>query len=603
MAAELPNCGDYEGKHRIMKLSRKISQQSRLFTLVGAAALLASVPLGAQADTPAQAPKADAVVAKLLSAKNAHGSCAVIAQLDGDLTPARSAQIAALGADVTRHLGFIHSAALTLPRRNLAKLAALPFVSHLSYDGAVRKCDEFTVASSGAGTAYQKNALTGLGIGVAVVDSGMRQVDDLNDPVTSNRRITAQQNFVPGTYDPTDWCGHGTHVSGIIGGAGQQSTGSQYTHTFYGIARRANLINVRVLDANGAGSVSTAVAGIQWVIANQKAYNIRVLNLSLGHPVGDSYTNDPLCQAVENAWKAGIVVVCAAGNNGRLNAAVTKTDTNEGWGTAYGSIQSPANDPYVITVGATKNADGNRADDKIATYSSRGPSRIDLVLKPDIVAPGNRIVSLYAFNTTLYAWNTSTGNGLPMASYWNGGSSQSPLPVMSGQYSAEYFVLSGTSMAAPVVSGAAALMLQASPNLTPDTIKARLMVSADKWLDPTGTADPCTYGAGYLNIPAALASTVTPTQPALSPQLSVVNGLIKINTNVIGSANIWGSRAVSGVSTLYGSRAVSGVSTINASRAVSGVSTLYSSSVWGDTSVRVSASPSVDLSCVALKGE
>ncbi len=570
---------------------KKVSQnRTQLFALAGAVALFGAASSAAHAD----APKTDGALASLLAAKKAHGSCTVIIRMDGALTPARQSALAALGADVTRHLGFIHSAALSLPRHNLAKLAALPFVSHLSYDGTVKKCDEFTVASSGASAACQQYSLTGTGVGVAVVDSGMRQVDDLQDPVTSATRITAQQNFVAGTYDPTDWCGHGTHVSGIVGGAGQDSTGSQYTHTFYGIARRVSLINARVLDQNGAGTVSSVLAGIQWVVANQKTYNIRVMNLSLGHPVGDTYKNDPLCQAVEAAWKSGIVVVCAAGNNGRVSLINTPGATNEGWGTAYGSIQSPANDPYVITVGATKNMDGIRADDRIATYSSRGPSRLDLVLKPDIIAPGNRIVSLHSRGSALYSWSSASNDGLPNSAYekgaWYGNSH-------------DYFVLSGTSMAAPVVSGAAALMLQANPSLTPDTVKARLMASADKWTDTSGNADPCTYGAGYLNIPAALASTVTPTRPALSPQLSMVNGTVMVNTNIIGSAGVWGSKAITGVSTIYGSKAITGVSTINASKAITGVSTIYSSSVWGDKTVCVSSSPAVDLSSVALSGE
>lgn len=526
--------------------------------------------------------------------KSAHGPCAVIAKIDGELSPVRQQRLSSLGADITRHLGFIHSVALTLPTHNLQKLAALPFVSHLSYDGEVKKCDEFTVASSGAGAAYQSYGLTGLGIGVAVMDSGIRDVDDMNDPVTGASRIVAKQNFVPDTFDPTDWCGHGTHVSGIIGGGGQDSTGSQYTRTFYGIARRTNLINVRVLDNMGKGSISSVIAGLQWVIANKNAYNIRVINLSLGHPVGDSYKNDPLCQAVESAWNSGIVIVCAAGNNGRASAINTPGAANEGWGTDYGSIQSPANDPYVITVGATKAMDSTKSHDKIATYSSRGPSRIDMILKPDIIAPGNKVISLYAWGSTLYTWNTASGNGLPVSSYqtstWSGAS-------------AKYFILSGTSMAAPVVSGAAALMLQANPNLSPDTIKARLMVSADKWADPSGSADACTYGAGYLNIPNALASTVTPTQSALSPQLSVVNSTIILDPSKIGGANIWGSKAISGVSAVYGSKAisgskaVSGVSTVAASKALSG------SSVWTDKALSGSSSTAVDLSMVALKGE
>ena len=579
-----------------MKTTYRTSKTLAVKTLAvagAAAALLSTTALGAAADS---RQKADAEIGQTMSAPATHGFCTVIVKIDGDLSPARQGRLTALGADITRHLGFIHSAALTLPARNLNKLAALPFITHLSYDGVVKKYDMFTVASSGAGAAYQQYNLTGVGVGVAVLDSGIRSCQDLEDPITHENRIREQQDFVPNSgYNPDDLCGHGTHVAGIIAGNGAASTGSQYTHTFYGIARRANLINARVLDNNGQGSVSSVLTGLQWVIANKSAYNIRVINMSLGHPIGESYTTDPLCQAVEAAWKAGIVVVCAAGNDGRASANSTNSAANEGWGTAYGSIQSPANDPYVITVGATKSMDGVRGDDRIATYSSRGPSRLDLILKPDLIAPGNRVVSLYSYGSSLYVWNTANGDGLPIASYEK---------VSYNMASPTYFVLSGTSMACPVVSGAVALLLEANPNLTPDQIKARLMTSADKWTDPTGNSDPCTYGAGYLDIPAALASTVTVTQPALSPALTInSSGTVTINTTVIASkavtgvSTIWGSKAISGVSTIYGSKAISGVSTVASSKAICG------SSVWGDKTLCDSSSPAVDLSNVVLSGE
>ncbi len=602
-----------------MKLThgKSNSERTKIVVIVSAAtALLGTAPLAALAGAPSSSTgKTDTGVRKLIAAPAPHGACQVIASVDGDLSPAQTAQMNALGADVTRHLGFIHSVAMTLPTRNLGKLAALPFVKHLSYDGIVKKYDEFTMASSGAGSTYQSYGLTGKGIGVAIIDSGVRTSTDLTDPITRQSRLKAQQTFVGGNYTYDDLCGHGTHVAGIVGGNGARSTGVAaggvaYTHTFYGIARNVSIINARVLDGNGLGSVSNVLSGLQWVVANKGTYNIKVINLSLGHPITESYTTDPLCKAVEAAWKAGIVVVCAAGNNGRLSGATsTPGRDNEGWGTAYGSIQSPANDPYVITVGATKAMSANRGDDRIATYSSRGPSRLDLMLKPDIIAPGNKVVSLYSFDSSLYQWNTANNNGLPMSSYQN-------IPVTMA--STDYFVLSGTSMAAPVVAGAAALMLEKDSSLSPDTIKARLMVSADKWLDPNGIADPLTYGAGYLDIPAAIASTITllPGQYALSPQLVNANGTISVSTSVIGSTNIWGSKAVTGVSAVYGSKAVTGVntvfsskavtgvSTVSGSKAVTGVSTVFASGVWGDkNSYGTFGGDSVDLSSVVMKGE
>ena len=342
---------------------------------------------------------------------------------------------------------------------------------------------------------------------MAVIDSGIASHSDLSGSYAS--RVVANVNFVPNEAYAWDLCGHGTHVAGILAGNGNLSTGQDFKQTYYGVARKANLVNLRVLNSSGQGSVSSVVAAVQWAVQNKGAYNIRVMNLSIGHPIGESYTTDPLCQAVESAWRAGIVVVVAAGNEGRLQNTPSSTLNNEGYGTNYGSIQSPGNDPYVITVGAMKNIDAYRAHDRVATYSSRGPSRLDLVLKPDIVAPGNKIVSLAGYNGYLLH-NYGATNIVPWYAY--------RYSEDSTAYSTDYFVLSGTSMATPVVSGAAAMLLEKYPSLSPDTIKARLMLSADKWADPNGNMDPCTYGAGYLNIPAALACTAAPNQSAMSPE-------------------------------------------------------------------------------------
>ena len=527
----------------------------------------------------------------------AHGRASVIVQMSGEWTPARRAQLAALGADVYRRLPLIHAAALRLPARSLGRLAALPFVTHLSSDGPVQKCDEFTVSSSGAGYTCTSTSLDGSGVTVAVVDSGVKSAaPDLSarGPSTASR-VLAAVSFCPTDAATGDACGHGTHVAGIVAGNGEASAGSQYYRTFYGIARNANLVSVKVLNSQGQGSVSTVVAGIQWVISNKSAYKIKVLNLSLGHPVGESYKTDPLCQAVEAAWKAGIVVVCAAGNAGRLSATPTAGAPNEGYGTAYGSIQSPANDPYVITVGATKQSilsggavDPSRIDDKIATYSSRGPSRLDFVCKPDLIAPGNRVISVDAAGSTLDDANGGA-NDVPYAAYQTGGSPRA---------SETYFCLSGTSMAAPVVAGAAALLLQKYPTLTPDTIKARLMISADKWASPGGVPDISTYGAGYVDIPAALTCTATATVPALSPRMQCDSyGNLSLNTGNLLGANqrIWGT--IPSLNVIWGGNITWGVN-INA-----GSQSAAQSGVWNDHITWGSSTDAVDLSSTVLNGE
>ena len=145
------------------------------------------------------------------------------------------------------------------------------------------QADEFTVGHSGADVAFSQYGLTGNGISVAVIDSGVYFCRD-----ASSNRFSADISFVPNDSFQGDKCGHGTHVAGIVAGSGVGSTGSQFTRTFYGVARQARIANIRVLDSNGQGTVSSVIAGIQWAIANKTACNIRVMNLSLGHPVGES---------------------------------------------------------------------------------------------------------------------------------------------------------------------------------------------------------------------------------------------------------------------------------------------------------------------------
>ena len=390
--------------------------------------------------------------------------------------------------------------AARLTPAEIARLAADPHTRHVSPDLPMRVCDtpavpyqDYALRATGADFLQTANHLSGQGVTVAVVDTGIYPHDDLTTPY---QRLTGWADLVNNKATPYDDNGHGTHVAGIVGGDGADSYTNHYSAWLGRTAPLANLVGVKVLDGNGGGSVSTVIAGIDWVVAHKAALNIRVLNLSVGHPVGESYKTDPLCQACERAWAAGITVVCAAGNYGR------SVPSDQSSPTQYGSITSPGNDPSVITVGAM-NTGGTiaRGDDRICSYSSRGPGMVDLVLKPDLVAPGNNIVSLAAPGSTLYA--QAAANLLDPAGY-------------GGKGAKSYLALSGTSMAAPFVAGAAALLLQADPTLTPDTIKARLMLSASKITN----ADYLSYGAGYLNVVGALHLTQVHATNTTSPSLA-----------------------------------------------------------------------------------
>src|SRR5205085_9748174 len=234
---------------------------------------------------------------------------------------------------------------------------------------------------------------------------------------------------------------------------------------------------------------------------------------------------DPLCPAVAKTWQAGIVVVAAAGNAGRDDSIHTK---------GYATIAAPGNDPYVITVGATNtNGTPNRSDDVMASFSSKGPTLIDHIAKPDVVAPGNMIASLMAPGSTLANSNPNLQVN----------------PVLYGDYTQDdsspgYFKLSGTSMATPMVSGAAALLLQKNPTMTPDQVKARLMKTATKFYRGNAWAkdlkgnqynlqyDIFVQGAGYIDAYAAVNSPELSTGSALSPTV-VRNSL----THVVSLSN------------------------------------------------------------------
>ena len=316
----------------------------------------------------------------------------VIVQYAHTPTERHHSKVLGRGGRLHASLELVNSAHYTIPAGAVQALADDPEVVYISPNRTVRASADTAAPLIGADVAL-RNGYLGSGVGIAILDSGIDFHNDLSKSssglLAKGNRIVYQENFVPGDTDTGDYYGHGTHVSGVAAGNGWWSL--KMGKDYRGIATGANLINLRVLDKNGAGTDATVIAAINRAIALKSQYNIRVINLSLGRPVFESYKLDPLCQAVEAAWKAGIVVVVAAGNAGRDNSLGTS---------GYLTIMAPGNDPYVITVGATKMA-GNPSQETIASYSSKGPTAVDYVVKPDLVAPGNQEVSLLAGHSLL----------------------------------------------------------------------------------------------------------------------------------------------------------------------------------------------------------
>jgi serine protease AprX len=381
-------------------------------------------------------------------------------------------------------------------------LAADPSVEHLSGDVPVRSMMAVSNKSTAAdqtraGTSGLLGLLGGIpgvngkGIGIALVDSGVSSHKALGS------RVVAKVSFVTGDSNTADEFGHGTHIAGIITG---DASAANYVTKGYagGVAPGAHLVSVRVLREDGTGLTSDVIAGINWVIANRARYNIRVINLSLGHSVMEPAATDPLCEAVERAVKAGIVVVASAGNRG-------KTDDGR---TILGGITSPGNSPYAITVGALNTWNTTaRDDDSVTTYSSRGPTRFDLAVKPDVVAPGNKVVSLEAYGSYL------------ARTY--------PAAHVAGSGTNGYMRLSGTSMATGVVSGGVALLLQGKSGLTPQQVKL-LMQTGSSYLVNDGLI---AGGAGSVNLWSSRRASVNGLDDLLS-SLPLIGGLFSPPTGV-----------------------------------------------------------------------
>jgi serine protease AprX len=330
------------------------------------------------------------------------------------------------------------------------RLAASPLVHAVSPNAPIRSTTltdptSWTLATSfdqSTGAARLWNRSTGAGVGVAVIDTGI--AGDLPDFQTSQgsstSRVVASAVVDPNATTATDTYGHGTAVAGLVAGNGwYRDSGDSLYGQYAGTAPDANLVSIKVADDSGNATTLDAIYGLQFAVDHQAAYNIRVINLSFRSLSAESYTTDPLDAAVEQAWFQGITVVAAAGNLGSDTDAVS---------------YAPGNDPYVITVGASDNQGTvGTWDDVQAAWSSRGTTQ-DGFSKPDVLAPGAHIVTTLA----------------PGSSF----ASACPTCVVGGAY----FQLSGTSLAAPIVSGIAADLLAAHPDWTPAMVKGAIVNTA-----------------------------------------------------------------------------------------------------------------------------
>jgi len=471
----------------------------RLLTLAFVLAALAPTAAGAPADGRSErdSGKLDAELRHRASAPR--GSSRVILQLN----PGASADnaIRKMRGLVGRRLVSVGGQVAYVPDSELEALSHVPGVSGVSLDRPVHGTLERTGATIGSSWVHETLGFDGTGVGVAIIDSG---VANWHDDLGTNK-VTRFVDFVDFQPVPYDDYGHGTHVAGIIAGNGHDSGGLRS-----GIAPGATLLVEKVLDGAGQGYISNVIAAIDYAIANRDALHLRVINLSVAAGVYESYNTDPLTLAAKRAVEAGLVVVSAAGNLGRGADGRAQ----------YGAIGAPGNAPWVITVGASShNGTANRSDDTVAGFSSRGPSAIDFVAKPDLVAPGVGIESLAEAGSTL--WNTK-----PLMRRWGTVTTASE----------PYLSLSGTSMASPVVSGTIALMLQANPSLTPNLVKAILQFTAESHDEYDGL----TQGAGFLNARGAvqLARSLTPGSdrlPSAPADPTPWSGHV-----------IWGNRLVSG---------------------------------------------------------
>src|SRR5215212_3517949 len=452
--------------------------------------------------------------------RRADQTVTVIVTLSAPRSGQLNAFLSRAGVQPRREMKNLGVFSLSLPFGMLSELASFPEISYVSSNEAVRSFGHVSTttgkdAGQAAALAAGRGVIDGSGVGIAILDSGIDANHAQFSATTAGPRILASVDFT-GENRTDDPYGHGTFVAAAAaGGAG---AGADYT----GIAPGASLLNVRVLNSSGEGTVESVLAGLDWVASHARQYNIRIVNMSLGTHAVDSYKYDALCRAVRGLVNSGIMVFVAAGNNGK-DASGQKI---------YGAIHSPGNEPSAFTIGAanTFQTDG-RSDDAVATYSSRGPTRSywvgaagvihhDNLLKPDLVAPGNNLVFAQAANNLIVSLDPSLNASI------NG-----------TQVTQKMMRLSGSSVATPIAAGTAALMLQLNPKMTPNMVKAFIEYSAQN-LSGFGTVE---QGAGLLNIEGAMRVASAVRLDLASP---VHVGLPLLTTTVTSSSSFSGNTFV-----------------------------------------------------------
>ena len=417
------------------------------------------------------------VAAAPLPAGSASAPAAVIVRGAPGSQSLLGRDIAEAGGRVTEQIPLITASAAEVPASALGWLSAQPGIVEVTPDGPVQLASASYSPTTDPGSLYSveqslgvdqawEDGYTGSGVGVALIDTGVTPVDGLAAPGQIVNGPDLSFDNANAALRHLDADGHGTFMAGIIAGRDPGTTPTEYASEstdFLGIAPNAHIVNVKVGSANGAVDVSQVLAAIDWVVMNRDdpGLNIRVLNLSFGTDSTQSYLIDPLAYAAEVAWHDGIVVVAAAGNQGPSST----------------QLDDPASDPYVIAVGASQGSGSTLA---VAPFSSAGSSS----RSPDVVAPGTSIESLRDPGSVI---DDEYGSTAEVGSRW--------------------FLGSGTSEAAAVVSGLAALMVQEHPAATPDQIKALLTSTAT----PVASASSIVAGNGEVSAAAAAQASLPAT--------------------------------------------------------------------------------------------